>query len=75
MAAKIIYVAMAMEFPPWAFKDITKYQKGLVWRGRKEANEGHCLLVWPKVIRPKELGCLGILDVRTLGWALRARWP
>lgn len=31
---------------------------------------------WPEVTRPKELGGLGISDLWTLGWALRApRWP
>jgi hypothetical protein len=30
MTVKIIYTAMAMEFPPWAFKAITKYQRA--WR-------------------------------------------
>jgi hypothetical protein len=35
----------------------------------------HCLLAWPKVTRPKELGGLGIHDMQNLGWALRARCP
>jgi hypothetical protein len=71
MATMIIYVVMAMEFPSWAFKAITKYQRGF-YGGRKESIRGHCLLAWPKVTRPKELGGMGIHDVRTLGWALRA---
>jgi hypothetical protein len=29
---------------------------------------------WPVVTRPKELGGLGIADLKTLGWALRVRW-
>jgi hypothetical protein len=55
MTAKIIYTAMAIDLPPWAFKEIEKVQKGFVWRGGKEARGGHCLLAWPKVARPKEL--------------------
>jgi hypothetical protein len=27
------------------------------------------------VARPRELGGLGLLDMRNLSWALRARWP
>jgi hypothetical protein len=38
-------------------------------------NGGHCLLTWPKVTRPKDLGGLGISDLRIMSWALRARWP
>uniref|UniRef100_A0A0A9EUV3 Reverse transcriptase zinc-binding domain-containing protein n=1 Tax=Arundo donax TaxID=35708 RepID=A0A0A9EUV3_ARUDO len=41
---------------------------------RKEANGGHCLLAWPKVIRSLELGGLGIHDLKTLCWSLRMRW-
>jgi hypothetical protein len=44
-------------------------------KGKKEANGGHCLLAWPKVARPKELGGLGVFDIRRLSLALRARWP
>jgi hypothetical protein len=67
-------MAMAIELPPWAFKAIEKVQKRFVWRGRKDARGGHCLLAWPKVAHPKELGGLGIYDVRNLSRALRARW-
>ncbi|GJN03259.1 hypothetical protein PR202_ga20684 [Eleusine coracana subsp. coracana] len=40
-----------------------------MWRGRKEAKGGHCLIVWPKVTRPKELGGLGISDLQRLSVA------
>ena len=32
----------------------------LYYNGRKDAKGGHCLLAWPKVTRPVELGGLGI---------------
>jgi hypothetical protein len=32
------------------------------------------LIAWPKVTRPKELGGLGISDLKHLNWALRLRW-
>ena len=35
-----------------------------MWRGSKEAEGGHCLIVWPKVYRAKELGWLRISDLR-----------
>jgi hypothetical protein len=56
MTAKITYTAMAVDFLPWAHQSISKLQKGFLWRGRKEAKGGHCLLAWPKVTHPKELG-------------------
>lgn len=74
MTSTVIYLAIALDLPPWAIKAIDKIRRGFLWRGRKEANGGHCLVAWPLVSRPKELGGLGIHDIKTLGWALRMRW-
>jgi hypothetical protein len=60
MAARVIYTVMAMDLPLWAIKAIGNLLRGFLWRGRKEAKEGHCLLAWTKVARPKDLGGLGI---------------
>jgi hypothetical protein len=75
MTARIIYTAMVLESPSWPYKAMAKLQRSFLWRGSKEAKGGHCLLAWPKVTRPKELGGMGIHDMQILGWALRARWP
>jgi len=71
----LIYVAMATDLPPWAFKAIDKIRRAFLWRGRKEAKGGHCLIAWPKVCRSQELGGLGIADLKALSIALKARWP
>jgi hypothetical protein len=75
MSARIIYSAIALDLPMWAVKAIDKLLKGFLWKGQKEVNGGHCLLAWPKVAQPKEMGGLGLFDIRSLGWALRAKWP
>ncbi|GJN12908.1 hypothetical protein PR202_ga31233 [Eleusine coracana subsp. coracana] len=74
MTATLIYSLMSIDLPQWALKEVDKHRRGYLWRGRKEAKGGHCLVAWGKVTRPKELGGLGISDLRNLGIALRARW-
>jgi hypothetical protein len=60
--ATVIYHAMALDLPPWALKAINKIYRNYLWRGRKEALGGHCLIPWATVTHPKELGSLGIPD-------------
>jgi hypothetical protein len=64
----IIYQAMAVHLPRWMFKAIDKIWWGYVWRGRKNAKGGHCLVVWPKVRRPKENGRLGNFSPQSRPW-------
>jgi hypothetical protein len=74
LTGMLIYLFMVVEFPAWAIKAIDKIRRGFLWRGRKQALGGHCLITWLKVCRPKELGGLGISDLKTLRWSLKMRW-
>jgi len=69
----LVYVAMATDLPSWALKAIDKIRRVFLWRGRKEAKGGHCLIAWPKVCRSRKLGGLGIADLKSLNIALKAR--
>ena len=60
----VVYLAMAVDLPPWAIKEIDKSRRKFRWRGRKEINGGHCLLAWVMACRPIELGGLGISDLQ-----------
>jgi hypothetical protein len=74
LTAMLIYLVMAIDFPPWAIKAVDKLRRSFLWRGRKDARGGHCLVAWGKVTRPPELGGLDISDLKHLSWALRMRW-
>jgi len=69
-----IYIATAIDLPKWVIDAIDKIRKGFLWRGRKEAKGGHCMVAWSKVCRPLQLGGLGIQSFQELSWALRMRW-
>jgi hypothetical protein len=74
LTTTIIYHAMTLDMPNWMHKAIDKIRRNYLWRRRKEANGGHCLVAWSTVTRPKDMGSLGIADLRNLGRALRVRW-
>jgi hypothetical protein len=44
MTGMVIYLAMAVDLPPRALKDIDKIRKGFLWRGRKDVRGGHYLV-------------------------------
>jgi len=58
----------------WAIKRIDKIRRSFLWKGSAEANGGHCLVRWAKVMRPKKFGGLSVLDLELFGRALRLRW-
>jgi hypothetical protein len=53
---------------------IEKILRGFLWKGRRDAHGGHCLVAWDLVCMPKELGGLGIINLQKMNIALRTRW-
>ena len=51
LTSMLIYLVLVLNLPQWALKEIDKVRRGFLWRGRKDARGGHCLLAWPKVKR------------------------
>lgn len=58
----------------WARKKIDKMRRSFLWKGEENTNGGHCLVNWPTVSRPKDLGGLGIPDLEKFGGALHLSW-
>lgn len=40
LTGMVIYLAMAVDLPPWALRAIDKIRQGFLWRWRKEARGG-----------------------------------
>jgi hypothetical protein len=74
LTSMTIYTAMAIDFTKWAIDAIDKIRRGFLWRGRKDAKGGHCMVAREKVCRPLHLGGLGISSLPKLCRALRMRW-
>jgi hypothetical protein len=52
LTGMLIYLAMAVNIPPWAIKAIDKIRRGFLWRGRKEVRGGHCLVARAEFVDP-----------------------
>ena len=74
LSAIPVHTAMAITLSPWVIKCIDKRRRAFLWTGSDSAKGGNCLLAWPKVCRPPDLGGLGFLDLQLFGYALRMRW-
>jgi hypothetical protein len=74
LSAMLIYTSICLGLPGWVHKAITKIIKAFLWTGTDVVQSGKCLLAWDCVQRPKELGGLGILDLRCMSIVLRLRW-
>jgi hypothetical protein len=69
-----IYLSIAMELPAWLLHFLEKRIRAFFWKGSEAVSGGHCLVAWDQVCRPVEYGGLGVLNLKLLGFAMRARW-
>jgi hypothetical protein len=53
---------------------IDKLRRAFIWSATDFVSGGRCKVAWLTVCRPKELGGLGITDLRQTRVALRVRW-
>jgi hypothetical protein len=53
---------------------IIKCQRNFFWSSGRHDGGGSCAIAWRDVCCPIEMGGLGVLDLKRMSWALRARW-
>jgi mannosylglycoprotein endo-beta-mannosidase len=49
LTGMLIYMLMAVDLPAWAIKAVDKIKRGFLWKGRRNAQGGHCIIAWLKV--------------------------
>jgi hypothetical protein len=74
MSAIPIHMSIALCLSPWAIDTIDRLHRAFIWAGTDMGAGGRCKVAWVTVCRPKELGGLGISDLRRTGVALRVCW-
>lgn len=70
MSAIPVYMAIALCLSPWVIESIDKLRRAFMWCGTDVASSGKCKVVWEVVCRPRDLGGLGVSDLRRAGVAL-----
>jgi hypothetical protein len=74
LSAIPIHTSIAACLSPWVIKAIDKLRRAFIWAGSEVVAGGKCKVAWPVVCLPKQLGGLGVSDLRRVGVALRVRW-
>jgi hypothetical protein len=65
---------MIIDAPVWLFEEMNRSCRGFFYTAKDKANGTQCLVAWEQICRPKEMGGLGILNLRLQSLALHVRW-
>lgn len=74
LSAIPVHMAIALSLSPWALDQIDKRQRAFIWCDEQTISVGKCKVAWKTMCGPRDLGGLGVIDLRRAGVTLRARW-
>ena len=75
LSAIPVHMSIALCLSASAIESIDKLRRSFIWSGTASVSGGRCKVTWPICCRPRDLGGLGVTDLRRTGLALRLRWP
>jgi hypothetical protein len=64
------YALCTFKLPKGVIENIDRARKQCLWRGNDEQKRGGNLVAWPNVMKPKEKGGLGVINLRLQNDAL-----
>lgn len=67
LSAIPVHISICCTLSPWAIREIDKRRRVFLWAGTDSVAGGKCRVVWPAVCSPRDLGGLGLPDLRILG--------
>lgn len=70
LSAIPVHVAISCSLSAWAIKEIDRHRRAFLWTGTGTVVGGKCKVSWPLACSPKEVGGLGLPDLR-VSWATR----
>jgi hypothetical protein len=70
LSAIPIHVVVCCGLSAWAIEEIDRRRRAFLWAGMDSVASGKCKVSWPVICFPKDLGGLGLPDVRVLSYAL-----
>lgn len=73
LSAIPVYYMIADGLPPWAKKEIDAICRRFLWAGKDGDARGKCMVTW-KTTHPKDIGGLGISDLKLVATAFEAKW-
>ncbi|KAJ4808416.1 RNA-directed DNA polymerase (reverse transcriptase)-related family protein [Rhynchospora pubera] len=74
LSALPIFFMSVFKLPAWVIKEIDKRRRNFLWGKGTDIGTGIPLLAWDRVCLPKDLGGLGVMNLRMMNISLMLKW-
>jgi hypothetical protein len=74
LTSTLTYFLMVFDPPSWFIKKIDRITRNFLWAGDEIASGAKCMVNWKQICAPKDVGGLGIKNLKLFSRALRLCW-